>query len=126
MTKCIAKTKNGRKCQAQSLKGKQYCFTHEPSNGKARALARRLGGKRRRVDHVGDASKIPSQVRTLSDVLSVLDYALSEVMPLENSTQRGRLLVAICSAFVDAIQKSEFESRLLTIEAALNIEAGSQ
>ncbi len=47
-------------------------------------------------------------------------------MPLENSTQRGRLLVAICGAFVEAIQKSEFESRLLIIEAALNIEAGSQ
>ena len=126
MSKCIAKTKNGRKCQAQSLKGKVYCFTHEPSNGKVRALARRLGGKRRRVGHVGDVSKIPAQIRTLSDILLVLDYVLLEAMPLENSTQRGRLLVAICGAFINAVQIGEFESRLLTIESALNIEAGSQ
>lgn len=126
MSKCSAKTKKGRMCQAKPLKGRKYCFTHDPANGKARAMARRLGGKRRRVGHTGDTSKIPSQVRTLSDVLSVLDYALLEAMPLENSTQRGRLLVAICSAFVNAIQIGEFESRLTAIESAMNIEGDNQ
>jgi hypothetical protein len=62
---------------------------------------------------------VTGKVRSLEDVLVVLDYALSESMPLENSVQRGRLIVAIANAFIEAIKTGELESRILAIESAL-------
>jgi DNA-binding PucR family transcriptional regulator len=73
------------------------------------------------VPHAGNADDVPKQVRTLDDVLKVLDYALAEALPLENSVQRGRLLVQIAHAFIEAIKTGELEQRLSVIEAALKI-----
>ena len=117
--KCKAKSLKGRPCQAHAVKGSQFCFIHDPASGAARAKARKRGGERRRIPHCGTAEGVPVHIRTLEDVLAVLDYALAEAMPLENSVQRGRLLVALSGAFVEAIKTGELESRLEAIESAL-------
>lgn len=117
---CKAKLKSGRPCpNAAGQSG--YCFTHDPARGAERAAARKRGGQRQRVPHAGNADDVPKQVRTLDDVLKVLDYALAEALPLENSVQRGRLLVQIAHAFIEAIKTGELEQRLSVIEAALKI-----
>jgi hypothetical protein len=117
--KCKSKTTSGQACQAQAIKGSKFCFTHDPASGAARAKARRIGGQRNRSPHTGDPTTIPEKVRTIDDVLKVLDYALAETIPLENSIQRGRLIVAIAGAFIEAIKTGELESRLMAIESAL-------
>lgn len=117
--KCKAKTTNGQPCQAQAITGSKFCFTHDPASGAARAKARKAGGQRNRTPHAGNPENIPAKVRTIEDVLTVLDYSLAETLPLENSIQRGRLLVAICGAFIEAIKTGELESRLAAIESAL-------
>lgn len=118
--KCKAKRRDGTPCpNAAGESG--YCFTHDPARGAERAQARRRGGERRRVPHAGNASKVPTQVRTLADVLAILDYALAEAVPMENSIQRGRLLVQIAHAFIEAIKTGELEARLLAIENALKL-----
>jgi hypothetical protein len=117
MAHCKAKTKSGQPCRAQGIKGSRFCFIHDPAQGAARAKARKKGGQRRRVSHAGDVSKIPASVRTIGDVLQVLDYALCETLAHENSIQRGRLIVAIAGAFIEAIKTGEFEARLAALEA---------
>lgn len=119
MAQCKAKTQSGQVCRSQAIKGGMFCFIHDPTQGAARAKARKRGGERRRVPHAGNPETIPAQVRTIDDVLKILDYALAEAMPLENSIQRGRLIVAICGAFIEAIKTGELESRLAAIEGAL-------
>jgi hypothetical protein len=121
MSKCRSKTTSGQPCQAQAIKGGKFCFTHDPAQGAARARARKIGGQRNRTPHAGRPETIPAQVRTIDDVLKVLDYALAEAMPLENSIQRGRLIVAIAGAFIEAIKTGELESRLMAIESALKV-----
>lgn len=117
---CKAALKNGQPCpNAAGESG--YCFAHDPARGKERAEARKRGGQRRRVPHAGDSDGVPKQVRTLDDVLKVLDYALAEALPMENSVQRGRLLVQIAHAFIEAIKTGELEQRLAAIEAALKV-----
>jgi len=116
---CAAMTRDGRPCSAPARTGGQFCFMHDPSLGAARAEARKRGGRRQRVEHAGDPGKLPARVRSLEDVLAVLDYALLEALPLENSIQRGRLIVAIAGAFIEAIKIGELESRLSAIENAL-------
>ena len=118
---CKAHTTNGQPCRAQALTDSRYCFIHDPAQGVARAKARKRGGERRRVPHVGNPEIVPAQVRKIDDVLKILDYALAESMPLENSIQRGRLIVAIAGAFIEAIKVGELESRLAAIESALKL-----
>jgi len=117
---CQAKTKSGRPCPNKpSASG--YCFTHDPTRGKERAQARRKGGSHSRVPHNGDADALPKRVRTLQDVLTVLDYALAETLPMENSIQRGRMLVALSHAFIEAIKEGELEARVEAVERALKL-----
>jgi hypothetical protein len=116
MAHCKARSANGEPCRAQALKGGRYCFTHDPAQGAARAKARRRGGERRRIEHAGDSSQIPTQVRTVRDATAILDYALAEALPLENSIQRGRLLIALVDAYVKAFEIGELEQRLEQLE----------
>lgn len=119
MAQCKANTTSGQACRSQAIKSSQFCFIHDSAQGKARAKARKRGGERRRVPHAGNPETIPANVRTIDDVLKILDYAVAETMPLENSIQRGRLIVAIAGTFIEAIKTGELESRLMAIESAL-------
>jgi hypothetical protein len=58
-------------------------------------------------------------VRTLADVLAVLDYGMAELLEHENSIQRVRVLATLASAFIEAIKIGELETRLAAIEAAM-------
>ena len=123
MTKTICKgtKKDGSRCNAPAGPG-GYCTFHAPHNGRALAEGRKRGGERHRTPHGAiDAATLPGKVRTLADVLSVLDYALSEALAGENSIARGRLLVAIAGAFIEAIKTGELEQRIQAIEAALKV-----
>lgn len=119
-TRCKAKTKRGQPCPNKP-NARGYCFTHDPTRGKERARARRKGGRHSRIPHNGNAEGLPKQVRTLQDVLAVLDYTLAETLPMENSVQRGRLLVALSHAFIEAIKEGELEARVEAIEHALKL-----
>lgn len=117
--KCNAPTANGQPCRANALKGKSRCFTHDPANSRARALARKKGGERRRTDHGGDATLIPVEVRTIADALTILDYTLAETLPAENSLQRSRVLIALCAEYIKAFEVGELEARLDALEKAV-------
>ena len=116
---CKSKTLAGGPCKAQAIAGGRYCFTHDPASGKARALAHRKGGKRNRTEHGGQAEILPASVTTISEAMKILDYALAEIIPMENSIARGRLLIALAAGYVDSLKVGEMESRLAAIEAAL-------
>jgi hypothetical protein len=120
MKLCKAKTKSGQPCPNKpSASG--YCFTHDPARGRERAQARRKGGSHSRIPHNGNADALPKQIRTLTDVLTILDYTLAETLPLENGIQRGRLLVALAHAFIEAIKTGELEARVDAVERALKL-----
>jgi len=56
--------------------GKRFLFYPRPTRGKERALARRKGGLQNRSPSPGDKEKIPGEIRSINNILSVLDYAL--------------------------------------------------
>jgi len=117
---CNAKNRRGEPCNA-SANGNGFCFTHDASRGKERAIARRNGGLRRITPHVADASLVPKATRSISDVMIILDYALQESIVLSNSIQRGRLLVSIAHGYIEALKVGEMEGRLEAVENALNL-----
>ena len=117
---CEAKTKKGKPCNA-SANETGFCFVHDATRGKERAIARRKGGLTRITPHVADASIVPEETRSIEDVMTILDYALQESLGLSNSIQRGRLLVSIAHGFVEALKIGELEQRLEAIEMTLKM-----
>lgn len=112
--KCPGPTITGAPCRmAPGPSG--YCYTHDPARGAERALARRRGGRSRHTPH-SDAALPPAHVKTLDDVRAVLGYVLAETLVMDNGVQRGRLLVAIAGAFIEAIKVGELEQRLAMLE----------
>lgn len=116
MPKCQSFKTNGGECSAHAG-ASGYCFAHDPGRGAERAAARKLGGLRRSTKHGGNSGKVPAAIRTLSDVLSLLDYAKDECLALENGTQRGRLLIALAAAYTETITAGELEQRVSELEA---------
>ena len=117
---CNGKTKVGGKCRAFANEN-GFCFTHDATKGKERAIARRNGGLATKQPHFADASVLPSSVRNIASVLIVLDYALKEAVGLDNSIQRGRLLVSIAHGYIEALKVGEMEQRLEAVENAMNL-----
>lgn len=99
-----------------ALSGGNYCYTHEPTNARARAQAHKLGGQRTKSDHGGDLATIPAQARSLADVMGLLDYVLAELLPLENSIARARVLISLVAGYIDAIKVGEMEARITALE----------
>ncbi|MGI8670398.1 MAG: DUF5763 domain-containing protein [Aridibacter sp.] len=117
---CRAKNKSGKPCNASASEN-GFCFTHDATKGKERAIARRNGGLKRITPSVADKSLVPKETRTITDVMTILDYALQESLELNNSIQRGRLLVSIAHGYIEALKVGELEQRLEAVENTLKM-----
>ncbi|NNE98003.1 MAG: hypothetical protein HKN25_03175 [Pyrinomonadaceae bacterium] len=117
---CSAFKKNGEKCNAFANKN-GFCYMHDATKGKERAIARRSGGLATRKPHFANESTLPSEIRSIGGVLIVLDYTLKEIVGLDNSIQRGRLLVSIAHGYIEALKVGEMEQRLEAVEMALSL-----
>jgi hypothetical protein len=122
MNLCKARTQSGKPCRMKPLKGSKYCFTHDPANASERAKAHKKGGANRRVSHHGDSNNIPQEIKTLDDANKILSYTLAEVIPMENSISRGRLLIALYEAFLKSFEIGELEQRIAALEQRRNMQ----
>ncbi|HEX8288069.1 MAG TPA: hypothetical protein VF556_08740 [Pyrinomonadaceae bacterium] len=117
---CNAENSRGERCRAFANES-GVCFMHDATKGKERASARRNGGLATKQPHYADATVLPSAIRDISSVLIILDYALQESVGLDNSIQRGQLLVSIAHGYIEALKVGELEQRLKAVENAMNL-----
>jgi hypothetical protein len=116
MAACRSRTASGQPCRAHAISGSRYCFAHDPGQGAKRALARKTGGQRRRVSHGGNETDLPSEVKTLDDANKILAYVLAEIIPMENSIPRARVLLALFDSYLKSFEIGELEGRLTALE----------
>lgn len=119
MAACKGKTKDGQACNMAAIKGERYCFAHSPERARQRAEANSKGGRHARPEHAGDTALLPAQIKTLQDAEGILRYALAELVPLDNSINRVRALVAIYLAAVKGVELGEIEQRIAALEMRL-------
>lgn len=113
---CRGLNTSGAKCRAHAASN-GWCALHDPAMAARRAAGRRLGGERHFTPHAADASRLPAEgIRSVADVLALLDYTLAEVLAIDNGIARGRILVAIGGAYLEALSVGEFETRLMALE----------
>lgn len=116
---CKATTTGGAPCQAQAIKENDYCFIHAPETLQARSLARRKGGENRHTPHFADESELPQTIQTLGDANKILKYILVEVIGMDNSIARARLLLSLYDSLVKSFEIGELEQRIAALEGAL-------
>lgn len=116
MAKCNGKNSRGEPCKVAALKGDRYCFNHSPATRKAQAEARRRGGMANLTPHFADPATVPANVATLEEARGILSYTLAEVIGMENTIARARILINLFDSFVKSIEIGEIEARLQALE----------
>ena len=118
-TKCKATKTNGQPCDGYAQGTNGYCWAHDPDRKAEADAARKLGGLHRQTTHGGDTANVPGHVRSLADVLDVLDYTLAEALEMENGEKRNRLLISLAAEYSATIRANNTEDRLKSVERAL-------
>ena len=112
--RCRAKNSRKERCGGYAVKGSRYCFTHDPTRGKQRAEARKLGGHNRQTAKT--AGDYPGDVDSAGDVLRILNATLLDTWEQENSAQRSRTIGYLLGVALKALEVGELEHRLETLE----------
>ncbi len=121
-TRCKATTGAGKPCQSYVVTGSEYCFIHDPAQRQKRKQARSVGGKarhRRNITWSDDEVVAGIRIRTVADVLALLERACMDEMRLENSHSRNRTIASLAMAAIKALEVGELEQRLAQLEEAL-------
>lgn len=122
MSKCISPKADGTPCGMPPLEDSEYCWAHDPSNGQARAEARKRGGENRQTPKA-DRGEI-KQYRSVAAVQALLEETVADTLVQENSAQRSKTIGQLAGLLLKAVETGEIESRLEAIESALRLNKG--
>jgi hypothetical protein len=120
--RCQASTKAGQPCQGYAGVGSTYCFIHDPEKRAKRKEARSAGGKarhRRRITWADEEIRAAVRIRSVDDVLALLERAVVGEMQLENSHSRNRTIASLAAAALRALEVGELEQRLAALEVSV-------
>ena len=118
--KCQATTKKGAPCNAWAVAQSPYCFQHHPEFAAQRRLARAKGGYARHgrsIGSVGQAQPIP--LDSMTDVVTLLQWAINQTRKLENSLHRNNTLGTLATQLMKAFDMAALEARLAELEHIL-------
>ncbi len=114
--KCRAKTKAGQHCAAPVIRGGVYCALHNDPD-RAAQLGRKGGANNRKV-YEGNDREIPPP-RNACDVKNLLANAMADIQAGRMNPKLGTTLGYLGVSLLKAIEISEIEQRLESLENGL-------
>lgn len=118
MARCTHIKNSGERCRANALTDEKYCLMHSPSHAEDVKEARRLGGARRRREKTVALAYDFEGLRSIADILRVLESAVSDTLALDNSVQRSRALGQLCETARRCLDRDQ-EERIRLLEATV-------
>jgi len=115
---CAHAMPNGRRCRAPALRGGSLCFWHEPDRVEEVAEAQRLGGHRRRRERTLAVAYDLTGLGSTEAIRRIVEIAIFDVLGLDNSVNRARVLISGALAAAKLLETGDFEERLAALEAA--------
>ena len=116
--RCKATTKAGRPCSCFALHGSEYCFSHAPELAEKRREARSRGGRARHGRTIGQTpGGYQVEIKSLSDVVKLLERTINDALSLENSLSRANTIARLAQVLANIYQVSELEQRIAALEA---------
>jgi hypothetical protein len=102
-------------CKAPVLKNDEYCYFHSPNTKEQRQKSARRGGNRKKIN----VDYVP--IETVEDIKRLIAETINELRasPTENRISKARAIGYLASVLIDAIEKSDLESRMSELEKLL-------
>lgn len=112
--RCKAINLRGEPCSGWVMKGFEYCYIHNPEVAEERHASQKLGGATNQAKHSPrvNLGNIPRQVRTIDDLLLLLDYCKDEMLFLNNGLNRNKALVQLAGAYSQVLKDANMEDRI--------------
>ena len=105
---------SGEPCKAYAISGSDYCFWHSPDTTSRRSQARKKGGLNRRAGKRSNHG--PYGIKTVHDVMRILEDTVNDACGLENSHARARTIGYLCQIAIKGLEVGELEERLGALE----------
>ena len=115
---CKALNARGDPCAGWVMGNTDWCWVHNPGNQEAVDAGRKLGGQTNQAKHSPrvNAGNLPSKIRTIEDLLALLDYCKDELLMLNNGLSRNKAIVQLVEAYIKIIEKGEFQEHVGNLE----------
>ena len=124
---CQAITQDGTPCRAYATNGSDYCFHHDPDHAARRREARRNGGLARHGRHIGPIGQAePAPLDTAADVATLLRRTINDTLQLENSLHRARTVGYLAGLLARAMELTDLEQQLASMERILELRRNSR
>ena len=120
---CKATNARGQPCASYAVEGSAFCFWHCPELAEERKQARSAGGRARhgRSGVLQDGSGVLVPLKSMSDVVNLLEQTVRDLLTLENSISRARAVGYLAGVAVKALEVSELEDRIARLEEKLGV-----
>src|SRR5437870_446625 len=116
---CQAPKSDGSPCAMPPLREGKFCLSHDPERVEDAQEARRLGGQRRRKEHIVAATYDFEGLDSVSRIRRLVEVAALDTLGLENSVNRNRTLIAAAHSAAKLLEVGEHEERLADLEEAM-------
>jgi hypothetical protein len=117
--RCTYQHPSGRPCRANPMRDEPNCFWHAPETAEEAAEARRLGGLHRRKKKTVAAIYGLGGLRTIEDLLGLLETITIETLVLENSISRNKAVGAFIATAAKLLEVGDLAERLAALEVAV-------
>lgn len=119
---CQGTKKDGSRCTLRPIKGRPFCFTHDPKQAEKLAQTRSEGG-RRAQERLREPNPLESEpdavVDSEGDVLRLVARTISQVRRGEMEPDMARVIGQLCSVALKAQSQGETDERLKKLEEQL-------
>jgi hypothetical protein len=114
---CQSKKRDGGRCGARAIVGKKHCAMHgEP--GRAAVLGS-MGGRRRALYRPESLLHLEAP-KTAADVKALFAQSILEIRAGQLDPRSANAIAYLGAGFLRALEVSEIESQLITMEVQLN------
>lgn len=114
--KCQRQKGNGERCEAWAMSGCEFCFRHNPNTNVERVLASIKGGMTSKKNY---HPLPPIEIKKLQDVVLLLADTINKVRGGEMDIRIANCLGFLSGHLIKAMEVSEIDVRVETIERAI-------
>ena len=107
---------NNDQCEANPMKDSEFCFTHNPETKEAKRLAAIKGGKSPKKNY---DPLTPVEISDNKSVVNLLATTINEVRQGEIDLRVANCIGYLAGHLIKALEVSEIESRIETIERVI-------
>lgn len=116
--RCGAVKADGRPCRGLAQADATTCLFHDTTRADKAMAARRLGGLHRRRARPADPGIEFTGLGDVDAIRGILELAIADVLSLEASTERARVLISAAGAAMRLLEMTVIDARFARLEAA--------